>query len=127
MAWRGLKLERGESIQQYINKFWDLHLKAIIFKKINFIKQHQQYYAGLTEEIWSYVNDQKPFIIAKFIHHFKVAMKVFSTFKGATKSQERNKKVCVHEQVSKDSKENGSKAKKEKKPYMGKGKLYTET
>ena len=40
-AWRGLKLKRGESIQQYINKFWDLHLKAIVFKKIDFAKQRQ--------------------------------------------------------------------------------------
>ena len=40
-AWRGLKLKRGESIQQYINKFWDLHLKAIVFKKIDFAEQRQ--------------------------------------------------------------------------------------
>ena len=59
-AWRGLKLKRGESIQQYINKFWDLHLKAIVFKKIDFAEQRQQYCAGLTEDIRSYVNDQKP-------------------------------------------------------------------
>ena len=40
-VWRGLKLERSESIQQYINKFWNLYLKSIVFKKIDFIKQHQ--------------------------------------------------------------------------------------
>ena len=34
-AWRGLKLKRGESIQQYIN------LKAIVFKKIDFSEQRQ--------------------------------------------------------------------------------------
>ena len=40
-AWWGLKLEKGESIQQYINKFWDLHIKAIVFKKIDFAEQRQ--------------------------------------------------------------------------------------
>ena len=41
MAWREIKVVRGESIQQYINKFWDLYLKAIVFKKIDFAKQCQ--------------------------------------------------------------------------------------
>ena len=35
-AWQGLKLEKGESIQQYLKKFWGLHLKAIVFKEIEF-------------------------------------------------------------------------------------------
>ena len=35
-AWRSFKLEEGESIQKYIDKFWDLHLKATIFSKIDF-------------------------------------------------------------------------------------------
>ena len=39
MAWCGLKLEKGESMQKYNNKFWDLHLKATMYKKINFSKQ----------------------------------------------------------------------------------------
>ena len=39
LAWRGLKLDKGESMQKYTNKFWDLHLKAIVYKKINFSKQ----------------------------------------------------------------------------------------
>ena len=30
MAWRGLKLEKGETIQKYTDKFWDLHLKAMV-------------------------------------------------------------------------------------------------
>ena len=34
MAWWGLKLDKGETIQKYIEKFWDLHLKATVFKKI---------------------------------------------------------------------------------------------
>ena len=84
-AWRGLKLERGETIQQYINKFWDLHLKAIVFKRIYFADQRQQYCAGLTEDIRLYANDQKPRTIAEVIHRSKVAMKIFPTNKGASK------------------------------------------
>ena len=125
-AWRGLKLERGESIQQYINKFWDLHLKAIVFKKIDFAEQRQQYCAGLTEDIRSYVNDQKPRTIAEVIHRSKVAMKIFPISKGASKPPERNEKVHLGEQVSKANKGNGSNEKKEKKFYQGKGKLSPE-
>ncbi|MCO5551480.1 hypothetical protein L7F22_004984 [Adiantum nelumboides] len=125
-AWRGLKFEKGESIQQYINKFWDLHLKAIEFKKIDFAEQRQQYCAGLTEDIRAYVNDQKPRTIAEVIHRSKVAMKIFPISKGAPKPFERNEKVHGREQVSKDSKGNGSKGKKDKVPYKGPGKLSPE-
>ena len=38
-AWRSFKLEEGESIQKYIDKFWDLHLKATVFSKIDFSEQ----------------------------------------------------------------------------------------
>ncbi|MCO5548399.1 hypothetical protein L7F22_001856 [Adiantum nelumboides] len=126
-AWRGLNLEKGESIQQYINKFWDLHLKAIVFKKIDFDEKRQQYCAGLTEDVQAYVNDQKPRTIVEVIHHSKVAMKIFPTSKGAPKSFERNKKVYEREQVSKESKGNGINAKKKKKtPYEGLCKLSLE-
>ena len=125
-AWRGLKLEKGESMQQYINKFWDLYLKAIVFKKIDFAEKCQQYCAGLTEDIRAYVNDQKPRTIAEVIHRSKVAMKIFPIPKGAPKPFERNEKVHGREQVSKDSKGNGSKGKKDKVPYKGPGKLSPE-
>ena len=39
--WQGLKLEKGETMQKYIDKFWDLHLKATIYKKIDFLEQKQ--------------------------------------------------------------------------------------
>ena len=29
-SWRGLKLEKGESMQRYVDKFWNLHLKAVV-------------------------------------------------------------------------------------------------
>ncbi|MCO5566480.1 hypothetical protein L7F22_020157 [Adiantum nelumboides] len=118
-AWRELKLEKGESIQQYITNIWDLHLKAIVFKKIDFAEQRQQYCAGLTEDIRAYVNDQKPRTIAEVIHRSKVAMKIFPISKGTPKPFERNEKVHGREQVLKDSKGNGSKGKKDKVPYKG--------
>ena len=40
-AWRGLKLEAGEPIKKYIDKFWELHLKACVFEDIGFQEQKQ--------------------------------------------------------------------------------------
>ena len=37
--WCGLKLEKGKTIQKYTDKLWDFHLKALIYKKIDFSKQ----------------------------------------------------------------------------------------
>ena len=34
--WRSLHLEKGKSIKNYIDRFWDLHLKAYIFEDIGF-------------------------------------------------------------------------------------------
>ena len=41
--WQGLKLKKGETMQKYTDKFWDLHLKATVYKKIDFSEQKQQY------------------------------------------------------------------------------------
>ena len=40
-AWYGLKWEKGELMQKYIDKFRDLHLKVTMYKKIDFSKQKQ--------------------------------------------------------------------------------------
>ena len=53
-------------------------------------------------------------------------MKIFPTHKGGSKPNEQSKKVHRHEQASKDSKGNGSNTEKDKKTYLGKGKLSTE-
>ncbi|MCO5570249.1 hypothetical protein L7F22_023968 [Adiantum nelumboides] len=37
--WRSLKPSPYESIHKYVDKFWDLHLKATIYKKIDFEEQ----------------------------------------------------------------------------------------
>ena len=76
-SWRGLKLDKGEPIQKYVDKFWDLHLKAIVFKKIDFVEKKKQYCAGLLEDMKTYVIAQKPKTISKVIHHAMVAKKIF--------------------------------------------------
>ncbi|MCO5599119.1 hypothetical protein L7F22_053219 [Adiantum nelumboides] len=49
--WRSLKLAHYESIHKYVDKFWDLHLKATVYKKIDFEKQKQQFCVGLPEDM----------------------------------------------------------------------------
>ena len=66
-AWQSLTLEPGESIQKYVDKFWDAHLKATVFKRIEFAKQKQQFCVGLLEDLKAYVNAQKPRTISDFI------------------------------------------------------------
>ncbi|KAI5063544.1 hypothetical protein GOP47_0022091 [Adiantum capillus-veneris] len=71
--WRSLKLSPYESIHKYVDKFWDLQLKATVFKKLDFGEQKQQFCAGLTEEMAEYVNSQRPRTISAVIHHTMVA------------------------------------------------------
>ena len=54
--WYGLHLDKGESIEKYIDQSWDLHLKACVFKEIGFQAQKHQYCAGLPEDMRAYVN-----------------------------------------------------------------------
>ena len=54
--WRSLRMQPHEAIQRYIDKFWELHLKATVYKKIDFAEQKQQFCAGLSEEVSEYVN-----------------------------------------------------------------------
>ncbi|MCO5574214.1 hypothetical protein L7F22_027996 [Adiantum nelumboides] len=49
--WRSLKLSPYESIHKYVDKFWDLHLKDTVYKKIEFEEQKQQFCAGLPEDM----------------------------------------------------------------------------
>ena len=69
IAWQGLKLKKGEPMKKYIDKFWDLHLKACVFEDIGFQEQKQQYCVGLTEDMRTCINAQKPKTIATVIHH----------------------------------------------------------
>ena len=122
MAWSGLKLEKGEPMQKYTDNFWDLHLKATVYKKIDFSKQKQQYYAGLNEDMKTYINAQKPTTILEVIHHSMVAAKIFTPNKGFMKPQDNGEKTfgkdCANKNTkvpsNKDQRTNGNKKKEGK-------------
>ena len=124
-SWRGLKLERGESMQKYVDKFWDLHLKATVFKKIDFAKQKQQYCVGLPEDMKTYVNAQKPKTISEVIHHSLVAAKIFPSNKVAVKPMEKGEKAQPFDHPQRDHKNNQGK-KKGKGVFLGQQKLSPE-
>ncbi|MCO5578633.1 hypothetical protein L7F22_032477 [Adiantum nelumboides] len=74
--WRSLKLTPYESIHTYVDKFWDLHLKATVYKKIDFEEQKQQFCAGLPEDMNECVNSQRPKSILALIYHTMVAARI---------------------------------------------------
>ena len=76
-TWRSLKLGEGESLQKYVEKFWDASLKATVYMKIDFLEQRQQFCAGLPEDMRTYVQALRPKTIAEVIHHTAVAYKIF--------------------------------------------------
>ena len=118
-AWRGLKLDKGETIQKYTDKFWDLHLKATIFKKIDFPEQKQQLCAGLNEDMKAYVNAQKPKTISEVIHHAMVASKIFPSSKGVPKQVDHQEKTNEEDWVMRDARPFGN---KDSRPNNGKKK-----
>ena len=88
-AWRSLTLELDKIIQKYVDKFWDAHLKATVFKRIEFAEQKQQFCARRPKDLKAYVNGQKPRTISAFIHHTLVASKIFPNALNATKNVNR--------------------------------------
>ena len=118
-AWRGLKLDKGETIQKYTNKFWNLHLKATVFKKIDFSEQKQQFCTGLNEDMKAYVNAQKPKTISEVIHHAMVASKIFASSKGVPKQGDHQEKTNEKDRATRDAKFLGN---KESRPNGGKKK-----
>ena len=109
MAWWGLKLEKGESMQRYTDKFWDLHLKATVYKNIDFLEWKQQYYAGLNKDMKTYINAQKPKTISEVIHHSLSAAKIFAPNKGLMKTQDNGEKNFGKDCANKDAKGIGNK------------------
>ncbi|MCO5546847.1 hypothetical protein L7F22_000284 [Adiantum nelumboides] len=75
-TWRSLKMNKNEPIQKYVERFWDANLKAMVYKRIDFAEQRQQYCAKLIDEIREYVQAQRPKTIAALIHHTRVAAKI---------------------------------------------------
>ena len=129
-AWQGLQLDKGEPIKKYIDKFWDLHLKACVFEDIGFHAQKQQYCAGLPEDMRAYINAQKPKTISAVIHHSMLAAKIFaSSNKVVAKPIEKSEKPAERppngKKFNNDKKFNDAK-KKDKGQYKGSNRLTPE-
>ncbi|MCO5562742.1 hypothetical protein L7F22_016374 [Adiantum nelumboides] len=129
--WRSLKLTPYESIQKYVDKFWDLHLKATVYRKIDFEEQKQQFCAGPPEDTNEYVNSQRPKTISAVIHHTMVAAKI-NFQQGAKRNLKPMEIKEKHEHKGKNQPSNSSKGNssnnkaKEKGVYKGKNRLTSE-
>ncbi|MCO5553536.1 hypothetical protein L7F22_007058 [Adiantum nelumboides] len=129
--WRSLKLFPYESIHKYVDKFWDLHLKATVYKKIDFEEQKQQFCAGLPEDMNKYVNSQRPRSISAVIHHTMVAAKI-NFQQGAKRNLKPMEAKEKQEYKGKNFSQNSSKGNsnnnkaKEKGVFKGKNRLTSE-
>ncbi|MCO5559994.1 hypothetical protein L7F22_013599 [Adiantum nelumboides] len=129
--WQSLKLAPYESIHKYMDKFWDLHLKATVYKKIDFEEQKQQFCAGLLKEMNKYVISQRPKTILVVIHHTMLAARI-NFQQGAKRNLKPMEVKEKHEPKGKNHPQNSSKGNssnnkaKEKGVYKGKNRLTLE-
>ncbi|MCO5547027.1 hypothetical protein L7F22_000468 [Adiantum nelumboides] len=120
-----------ESIHKYVDKFWDLHLKATVYKKIDFEEQKQQFCAKLSEDMNEYVNSQRPKTISVVIHHTMVVARI-NFQQGAKRNLKPMETKEKHEPKGKNHPQNSSKGNssnnkaKEKGVYKGKNRLTPE-
>ncbi|MCO5566534.1 hypothetical protein L7F22_020211 [Adiantum nelumboides] len=127
-VWRSLKLSPYESIHKYVNKFWDLHLKSTVYKKIDFEEQKQQFFTTLPEDMNKYVNSQRPRSISANIHHTMVAARInfqqgaMRNLKPMEAKEKQEYKGKNFSQNSSKGNSNNNKA-KEKGLFKGKNKL----
>ena len=128
--WRSLNLLPNETIQKYVDKFWNLHLKATVFQKVELSEQKQQFCAVLHEEMAEYVNSQRPQSITEVIHHTMVTSRI-SFQQGAKRNfkpmeaKERNDSKGKNNTTQSSSKGNqdNNKKTKEKGAFKGKNRL----
>ncbi|MCO5589477.1 hypothetical protein L7F22_043444 [Adiantum nelumboides] len=117
--------------QWYVDKFWDLHLKASVYKKIDFEEQKQHFCAGLPEDMNEYVNSQRPKSISSVIHHTMFAARI-NFQQGAKRNLKPMETKEKHEQKGKNQPQNSSNGNssnnkaKEKGVYKGKDMLILE-
>ncbi|MCO5578198.1 hypothetical protein L7F22_032036 [Adiantum nelumboides] len=127
--WRSLKLSPYESIHKYVDKFWDLHLKATVYKKIDFEEQKQQFCAGLPEDMNEYVNSQRPRSISAVIHHTMVAARI-NFQQGAKRNlkpmEAKEKQEYKGKNFSQNSSKGNNNKAKEKGVFKGRNKLTPE-
>ncbi|MCO5607410.1 hypothetical protein L7F22_061606 [Adiantum nelumboides] len=129
--WRSLKLSPYESIHKYVDMFWDLHLKATVYKKIYFEDQKQQFCARLSEDMNEYVNFQRPKSFSAVIHYTMVGARI-NFHQGAKRNlkpmeakDKQEYKGNNPSQSSSKGNSNNNKA-KEKGVFKGKNKLTPE-
>ncbi|MCO5581018.1 hypothetical protein L7F22_034894 [Adiantum nelumboides] len=126
--WQSLKLAPYESIHKYVEKVWDLHLKATVYKKIDFEEEKQQFCAGLPEDMNEYIGSQRPKTISAVIHHTMVAARI-NFQQGAKRNLKPMEVNEKHEPKGKNHPLNSSKGNsrnnkaKEKAVYKGKNRL----
>ncbi|MCO5552340.1 hypothetical protein L7F22_005851 [Adiantum nelumboides] len=129
--WRSLKLSPYESIHKYVDMFWDLHLKATVYKKIDFEEQKQQFCAALPEDMNESVNSQRPSSISAVIHHTMVAARI-NFQQGAKRNLKPMEAKEKQEYKGKNFSQNSSKGNsnnnkaKEKGVFKGKNRLTPE-
>ncbi|MCO5601712.1 hypothetical protein L7F22_055835 [Adiantum nelumboides] len=120
-AWRSLKFKEGESLQNYIEKFWDTCLKATVYRNINFSEKRQQFCAGLPEDMRTYVQALRPKTIAVVIHYTRVAYKIFKPKNPPNKGDKGKDKENGSSNVKSNNKKQAS-----KRPYQGTNRLSPE-
>ncbi|MCO5587522.1 hypothetical protein L7F22_041472 [Adiantum nelumboides] len=120
-AWRSLKFKEGESLQNYIEKFWDTCLKATVYRNINFSKKRQQFCARLPEDMRTYVQALRPKTIAAVIHYTRVAYKIFKPKNPPNKGDKGKDKENGSSNVKSNNKKQAS-----KRPYQGTNRLSPE-
>ncbi|MCO5577912.1 hypothetical protein L7F22_031747 [Adiantum nelumboides] len=120
-AWRSLKFKEGESLQNYIEKFWDTCLKATVYRNINFSEKRQQFCAGLPEDMRTYVQALRPKTIATVIHYTRVAYKIFKPKNPPNKGDKGKDKENGSSNVKSNNKKQAS-----KRPYQGTNRLSPE-
>ena len=86
----------------------------MVYKKIDFSEQNQQLCNCLNEDMKTYVNEQKPKMISKVIHHAMVAAKIFTSSKGFPKQVDHQEKTNDKDQAMWDAKLFGNKDSKPK-------------
>ncbi|MCO5577492.1 hypothetical protein L7F22_031323 [Adiantum nelumboides] len=120
-AWHSLKFKEGESLQNYIEKFWDTCLKATVYRNINFSEKRQQFCAGLPEDMRTYVQALLPKTIAAVIHYTRVAYKIFKPKNPPNKGDKGKDKENGSSNVKSNNKKQAS-----KRPYQGTNRLSPE-
>ena len=108
--WQSLKMAPHECTQKYVDMFWELHLKATIYKQKYFSEQKQQFCAGLPKEISENVNSQRPKTTSMVIHHMMVTARI-NFQQGSKKNSKPWEAKDQNEQNSFNAHSNNNKAK----------------